>query len=164
MILWILRDGTSVKVRIFSKTKLVLLHSTGDSSSIPLKKRKKRHFERWFIYYSATEKLTHKWLNDLYFQECQGFDVRKTCLLNVRKIFVTQKLAIISMQNCTVCTFQDFSVTQILREINFDQSWRSKTALFAILRGSECFHFGQCQPLKIAKIPKNLNSEPQNMW
>ena len=64
---------------------------------------------------------------------------------------MTQKLAIISLQNCTVWKIQDFTVTQILREINFDQSLSSKTALFAILTGSEICHFAQFQPSKTAK-------------
>ena len=34
----------------------------------------------------------------------------------------------------TVCKFQDFSVIQILREINFEELKSSKIAIFAVLR------------------------------
>ena len=37
----------------------------------------------------------------------------------------------------TVWNFQDFSLIQILREINFGQSRSSKDAIFVILGGSE---------------------------
>ena len=37
----------------------------------------------------------------------------------------------------TVWKFQDFSVMQILREINFGESRSPKSAVFPILRGSE---------------------------
>ena len=41
---------------------------------------------------------------------------------------------------CTVWKFQDFSITQILREINFEDSRSAKTAIFAILRAVSFVH------------------------
>ena len=40
----------------------------------------------------------------------------------------------------TLWKFQDFSVAQILREINFGESRSSKTAIFAILRPANFVH------------------------
>ena len=37
----------------------------------------------------------------------------------------------------TVLKFQDFSITQILRQINFEESRSSKTAIFTILGAME---------------------------
>ena len=49
--------------------------------------------------------------------------------------------------------FYNFSITQILREINFRESRSAtKTACFAIFRGSEFCQFGEFQPSKSAKI------------
>ena len=39
--------------------------------------------------------------------------------------------------------FQDFSVTQILREINFEEPKSSKTGIFSNLNGSEFCLFGK---------------------
>ena len=61
---------------------------------------------------------------------------------------------------CTVWKFKEFSVIQILREINFWESRTSKTAGFAIFLGSELGEFGNFQPSKSIQIPKNQNSEP----
>ena len=52
---------------------------------------------------------------------------------------------------------QDFSVTQILREINLGESRSSKTAVFAIFWGSEFCSLGGFQPTKIAKIHEKSN-------
>ena len=60
----------------------------------------------------------------------------------------------------TMCKFQDFSITHILREINFMHSRSAKTAIFAIKKGSEFCSFGKFQPSKSAKIHKSKNSEP----
>ena len=58
----------------------------------------------------------------------------------------------------SVWKLQDFSVTQILREINFEASRSSKTAIFAIL-GSEFdnltnFNLQQVQKIKKIKIQR----------
>ena len=64
----------------------------------------------------------------------------------------------------TVWTFQDFSITNILREINFGGSRRSKTAISAILGAQNLVDFfSKFQLSKSAKIPKNQNSEPLNV-
>ena len=60
--------------------------------------------------------------------------------------------------------FQDFSISQILCEINFWDSRSSKTAVFAIFaKDCEFCSFGKFQPLKIARIHENQNSEPLNV-
>ena len=59
--------------------------------------------------------------------------------------------------------FQHFSVTQILREINFGESGSSKTAFFAILGAMKfVILINYIQPSKNAKIHINQNSEPLN--
>ena len=60
--------------------------------------------------------------------------------------------------------FQDFSVIQILREINFGESRSSKNAVFAIFRGSEFSYFGNFWLSKSEKINENQNSEPLNWF
>ena len=49
--------------------------------------------------------------------------------------------------------FRDFSVTQILREINFMDSRRAKTAVFDF-KGWENCSFGKFQPSKSINIHK----------
>ena len=64
----------------------------------------------------------------------------------------------------TVWKFYDYSVTQILREINFGESRRLKTAIFATFSGSEFsyligFSLKSLQkPSKGAQMHKNQNS------
>ena len=65
--------------------------------------------------------------------------------------------------SCTVWKFQDFPVTQILREINFQESRRSETAVFAIFRVLNFVNLVNCRLSKSAKIHKNQNSEPPNV-
>ena len=63
-----------------------------------------------------------------------------------------------------VWTFQDFSITQILREINFGESRSSKIVIFANLGGGSAFClFGKFQPSRSAKIHEIQNSEPLNL-
>ena len=59
-----------------------------------------------------------------------------------------------------VWKFQDFSVTQILREINVGESRNSKTAVFAIL---EFWQFSKFQITKSAKINENQNSASKSV-
>ena len=56
--------------------------------------------------------------------------------------------------------FHNFSITQILREINFGGCSSSKTADLSNFRGSKIEYFGKFQPSENAKIHKNQNSEP----
>ena len=56
-----------------------------------------------------------------------------------------------------VWKFHDFSVTQILREINFGVSKRSKNAVFVILLGSDFSFLWQITALKSSKIHQNQN-------
>ena len=56
--------------------------------------------------------------------------------------------------------YQDFSVTKILREINFEESISSKTAVFATLGALVFDKFGQFSLQKAEKLHKNQNSEP----
>ena len=57
---------------------------------------------------------------------------------------------------------QEFSVIQILREINFGDSRSAETAFFGNFKGSDFSNFGKFQPSKSAKIHKKHNLEPQN--
>ena len=59
--------------------------------------------------------------------------------------------------------FQDFSITQILREINFEDSRMAKTAIFAILRAVNFVQMVNFSLKKSTKIHKNQNSESLNV-
>ena len=59
--------------------------------------------------------------------------------------------------------FHDFSVIQILREINLGQSKSCKNAIFAHFWYSEFYQFCKFQPSKSEKIHKNQNSETLNV-
>ena len=63
----------------------------------------------------------------------------------------------------TMWKFQDFSITQILREINFEDSRMAKTAIFAILRAVNFVQMVNFSLKKSTKIHKNQNSEPLNV-
>ena len=54
-----------------------------------------------------------------------------------------------------MCQFQDFSVIQIVREINFRESPRYKTEFCSFVK----FNLS-----KSTKLHKNQNSEPLNMF
>ena len=58
----------------------------------------------------------------------------------------------------TVWKFQNFSVIQNLREINFGESRSSKTAVFGIFGPLSFVHL-----VKVQEFIQNQNSEPQNM-
>ena len=60
----------------------------------------------------------------------------------------------------TVWKFHYFCITEILCEINFEDSRNAKSAVFAILGAVNFVHF---LPSKSAKIHKNQNSEPLNV-
>ena len=60
---------------------------------------------------------------------------------------------------CTVWKFQDFSIIQILCEINFGVFKSSKTAVFCNLAGSEFCYFHN---FSASKKCKNKKSEPLN--
>ena len=59
--------------------------------------------------------------------------------------------------------FQDFYVTQILREINFGDSRNAKTAVFAILGAVK---FGQLVNFSLQKVQKSIKIKIQSleMW
>ena len=59
--------------------------------------------------------------------------------------------------------FQDFSITQILREINFEDSRIAKAVIFAILRAVNHVQMVNFSLQKNAQIHKNKNSEPLNV-
>ena len=52
----------------------------------------------------------------------------------------------------TVWKFQDFSITQILREINFEESGSAKNAVFAILGAVNFVHLVIISLLKVQKL------------
>ena len=60
--------------------------------------------------------------------------------------------------------FQDFSVRHILHEINFGESRRSKTAVCAVLGALKIIDLVDLYPSEIAKIHKNHNLEPLDMF
>ena len=72
---------------------------------------------------------------------------------------------IMMMLDCrvTVWKYQDFSVNDILCEINFRESRTLKTVVFFSFRGSEIGGFGKFQSAKSTKVHKNQNFEPLNM-
>jgi len=65
--------------------------------------------------------------------------------------------------NGTMWKCHDFSVIQILREINFRESRSSKNVIFAILNPSEFGFSSNFSLPKSAKIHKNQTSEPLNV-
>ena len=54
----------------------------------------------------------------------------------------------------TVWKFQDFSITQILREINFEESGSAKNAVFAILGAVNFVHLVNISLLKVQNFMK----------
>ena len=58
----------------------------------------------------------------------------------------------------------EISITQILREINFEHSRSAETAVFDSLRGSEFCSFGKFQPSKSTKNHKGQNSGALNLF
>jgi len=52
--------------------------------------------------------------------------------------------------------FQDFSITQILREINFEDSRSAKTAIFAILRAVNFVLLVNISLQKVQKFIKEI--------
>jgi len=67
------------------------------------------------------------------------------------------------MMNSTVWKFQDFCITEILREINFEDSKSAKSAVFAILGAVNFVHLVNFSFQKMQKFIKNQNSEPLNV-
>ena len=63
----------------------------------------------------------------------------------------------------TVWKFQDFSITHILREINFGDSKMSKFDIFAIFGPLNLIDWVNLSFPKVQKFMKNQNSEPLNM-
>ena len=63
----------------------------------------------------------------------------------------------------TVCKLQDFSIAQILREINFWDSRSAKTALFDILGAVNFVNLVNFSLQKVQKNHKNQNSDPLNV-
>ena len=59
--------------------------------------------------------------------------------------------------------FQDFSITQILREINFGEFRSSENAVFAYFRLLIFVNLVNFSLKKVQKIIENQNSEPLNM-
>ena len=59
--------------------------------------------------------------------------------------------------------FDEFSVTQILREINFEESISSKIALFANLEALKMINLVHFSLTESSKILKNHDSEPLNV-
>ena len=62
--------------------------------------------------------------------------------------------------NSTVWKFHEFSINQILREINFGNSRSAKSAVFAIFEALNFVTFGEFQPSKRANFHEieNLQS------
>ena len=59
-----------------------------------------------------------------------------------------------------MCNFLDFSVTQILREINFGESGSCKRAVFANL---EAWHFVDLVHFSLEKVQKCINITIQSL-
>ena len=83
-------------------------------------------------------------------------------ILCVKISFASQicgKMCMFTYYVYTVWRFQDFSVTQIIREINFGESRNSKTAIVAILRALNLVILINFK----CKFHRNQNSEPLNV-
>ena len=115
-------------------------------------------FSTFFGLFSCQKRKGRIHNNNEAFQPLQ--ECRKCSVLDIRHqispFLWRKKCHIFSVANnnikfTTVCKFQDFCITEILREINFVD-----------LRGCEFYSLGKFQPSKSAKIHKNLNSEPLN--
>ena len=78
----------------------------------------------------------------------------------------TEKRQITSCLRFTVWKFQDFAITQILREINFEGSRSAKSAILTLLEAlnfdfseflhilkGECYQINKIQSPKMAKSP-----------
>ena len=63
----------------------------------------------------------------------------------------------------TVWKFQDFCITEILREINIKDSRSAKSAAFAILRAVNFVDLVNFSLQKAQKFIKNQNLEPLNV-
>ena len=73
-----------------------------------------------------------------------------------KKLMIELGLVIVNSNRHTVWKFLDFSATQILREINFDNSTSSKIAFFVVL---EIPNFDKFRPEKCQKFLKiNIQS------
>ena len=73
-------------------------------------------------------------------------------------------IAKLDSQICTVWKFQDFSITQILREINFEDSRSAKSAIlthFELLNFDfyELLHILKCEIYQMNKTPKSVRSQ-----
>ena len=66
-------------------------------------------------------------------QKYAGSNYRKYLLLITHKVEINQRILSKKWVHITVWKLQNFSVTQIFREINFEKSGSSKIAVFAIL-------------------------------
>jgi len=66
----------------------------------------------------------------------------------------------------TVWNFHSFSITQILREINFGDSRSAKSAVFVILESVNFLYLVNFCLQKVQKFIKSPNSEPlnQSIW
>ena len=80
--------------------------------------------------------------------------VHYSCL----KVFVRALCA-----KSTVWKFQDFCITQFIREINFEHSRSAKTAIFALLRAVNFVQLVSFSFQKVQKFIKNQNLESLNV-
>ena len=69
-------------------------------------------------------------------------------MMMMRIAFVSDK------RPSTVWKFHDFYVTQILREINFEESWSCKTAVFVILGALKMINLVNFNLQKVQKFIK----------
>ena len=60
--------------------------------------------------------------------------------------------------------FQDFCITKILREINFEDSRNENSAVFATLGAVDFVHLLNYSLQKVKKNHKNKNSGPGNVF
>ena len=65
--------------------------------------------------------------------------------------------------NFTVWKFHDFSITQILREINFGDSRSAESAIYTILGAVNFVLLVIFSLEKVQNVIKNQNSEPLNV-
>ena len=78
-----------------------------------------------------------------------GFDHPN--ILVITKCFICSKSFKLFLSNITVWKFQEFSVSQILREINFGESRSVETAIFAIFGALNSVDLVNCSIQKVQK-------------
>ena len=143
-------------------------------------------FKTLFCSHDILSEQSHFLLNYHFFHSLNGLELSKTqgsikrtsnvleVLFSPKKFIVSNAIAwhfwmeevqshlVLVIVTFTQCgKFEPFSVTHILREINFWDLRSSKNAIICHFEDYEFRFFGHFLPLQSAKTHKNQHSEPQ---